>query len=53
MLIEQIKSNSQIIDSISILIKKEPETYVQNTVLNLIQKKHLNVSIDNLKTWFL
>ena len=53
MLIEQINSNSQIIDSISVLIKDEPELYVQNTVLNMIQKKHLNIPIDLLKSWFL
>ncbi len=53
MLIDQIKLNSQIIDSISILIKSEHDTFVKNMILNLIQQKNLNVSIDILKNWFL
>jgi len=53
MLVEKIKSNSQIADSLSYLIKSEPEIYVQETVLNLIHRKNLNIPIDNLKSWFL
>ncbi|XCF07531.1 RNA-directed DNA polymerase [Tamlana crocina] len=53
MLVEKIKINSQIADSLSYLIKSEPEIYVQETVLNLIHQKNLNIPIDNLKSWFL
>ncbi|GGW39149.1 RNA-directed DNA polymerase [Arenibacter certesii] len=53
MLVEKIKVNSQIADSLTYLIKSEPEIYVQETILNLIHQKHLNIPIDNLKTWFL
>ncbi len=53
MLVEKIKVNSQIADSLTYLIKSEPEIYVQETVLNLIHRKNLNIPIDNLKSWFL
>lgn len=53
MLIDQIKNNSQIIDSLSLIIKEEKEIYVQNTVLDLLHKKNSNISIDLLKSWFL
>ncbi|WP_190808735.1 RNA-directed DNA polymerase [Flagellimonas sp. S3867] len=53
MLVKKIKLNSQISDSLAHLIKSETETYVQETVLNLIHTKHLNIPIDNLKSWFL
>lgn len=53
MLVEKIKVNSQVADSLSYLINSEPEIYVQETVLNLIHRKNLNIPIDNLKSWFL
>jgi hypothetical protein len=52
-LLETIKTNSQIFESVAAVLKEEPEEYVKNTVLNLIRRKHLDIPIESLKMWFL
>lgn len=52
-LIEAIKTDSQLFDSLSVLLKEENESYVKESVLNMIHKRHLNISLDHLKNWFL
>jgi hypothetical protein len=53
MIVDQIESNPKILDSLSLIIKNESESYVQNTVLNIIHQKNSKIPVDILKSWFL
>ncbi|WP_169697673.1 RNA-directed DNA polymerase [Methylophaga nitratireducenticrescens] len=52
-LVEAIKTDSKLFESLSNLLKRENEEYVKDSVLNLIRLEHLNVPISSLKSWFL
>lgn len=52
-LIEAIKDNSRLFESYSNLLKDEKDEYVKDSVLSAIHYKNLQVSINQLKEWFL
>ncbi len=52
-LVDAIRTDSDLFDELGSFLKKENEEYVRESVLSLIHRQHLNISIDNLKDWFL
>jgi reverse transcriptase-like protein len=52
-LVEAIKTDSHLFDSLSTILKEEKEDYLKESVLNLIRRQHLNIPINNLRDWFL
>jgi len=52
-LVESIRNDSQLFESIISHLKQEKEEYIKESVLNLIHRKHLDISINSLKEWFL
>ena len=52
-LIESINADSKLFGSFSAALKNEPNDYVKHSVLNLIHRRHVNVSIERIKEWFL
>ncbi|WP_305462980.1 RNA-directed DNA polymerase [Photobacterium leiognathi] len=52
-LVESITENSRLFDSYSQALKREIDEYVKTSILNSIHYNNTQVSIDNLKEWFL
>ena len=52
-LIESLKEDSALSVSYGDALKNEKEEYVKEAVLSAIHYRNMQVSIDNLKTWFL
>ena len=52
-LVESITENSELFNRYSQVLKREENEYVKNSILNSIHYNHTQVSIDNLKEWFL
>jgi len=52
-LIDVIETDSQLFSSISSLLKQENEKYVKESVLDMVHRRHLNISISHLESWFL
>lgn len=52
-LIESIKDNTVLFESYGSVLKHEKDEYIKEAVLSAIHYKHMQVSIDNLRKWFL
>ncbi|EPE2686955.1 RNA-directed DNA polymerase [Vibrio sp. Vb1554] len=52
-LVESITENSELFERYSQVLKSEINEYVKTSILNSIHYNHTQVSIDNLKEWFL
>jgi len=52
-LVESIEADSKLFESFSSILKREPNGYVKESVLNLIHRRHMSVPMDSIKEWFL
>ncbi len=52
-LVESIKENSSLFSKYSDALREEKDEYVKKSILNSVHYKNTQVSIENLKEWFL